>query len=131
MDGGDHAGEMREFEEAGAGDKLGFGHNISAARGSGLGDEMCKALRCTREAAIAVGNFATNEEKFILDGSSNFLDGRRVSGMLPQGLLAQAPTTHQPSSDFSRVKAIEEESSEEEESGEEAEYERERHDVAA
>ena len=114
MDGGEHAGESRAFEAEGESDKLGFGHNISAARGSGLGDEMNKALRCTREAAIAAGNFATNEESYILDGSSNFAEGRRVSGMLPTGLLGQAPTTHQPSSDFSRAKGIAEESDESE-----------------
>ena len=113
MDGGELFGETRSFEEEGQGDKMGFGFNISAARGSGLGDELCMALRCTREAAIALGNFATNEELFILDGSSNFIDGRRVSGMLPGGLLRQAPQTHQPSSDFTKLGVQEEESDEE------------------
>ncbi|GMI11983.1 hypothetical protein TrVE_jg13990 [Triparma verrucosa] len=107
MDGGEHAGESRAFEEEPE-DKMGFGFNLSAARGSGLGDELCNALRCTREAAIAIGNFATDEEQFILDGSSNFKDGRRVSGMLPRGLLRQAPNTHQPSSDYSHVEIEEE-----------------------
>ena len=113
MDGGELFGETRSFEEEGQDDKMGFGFNISAARGSGLGDELCMALRCTREAAIALGNFATNEELFILDGSSNFIDGRRVSGMLPGGLLRQAPQTHQPSSDFTKLEVQEEESDEE------------------
>ncbi|GMH52466.1 hypothetical protein TL16_g01237 [Triparma laevis f. inornata] len=107
MDGGEHAGEVRAFEDEPE-DKMGFGFNLSAARGSGLGDELCNALRCTREAAIAIGNFATDDEQFILDGSSNFKDGRRVSGMLPRGLLKQAPNTHQPSSDYSNVEIEEE-----------------------
>ena len=68
MDGGELFGQTRSFEDEGAQDKMGFGFNISAARGSGLGDELCMALRCTREAAIALGNFATNEEPYILDG---------------------------------------------------------------
>lgn len=112
MDGGERFGETREFEENPQ-DKMGFGFNISAARGSGLGDDLCAALRCTREAAIAMGNFATDEELYILDGSSNFKDGRRVSGMLPQALPRQAPTTHQPSSDFSKLETFEEEDSDE------------------
>jgi len=76
---------------------------------NGLTDELNQALRCTREAAIALGNFATDDEKYILDGSSNFADGRIVSGMLPPGLLRKAPTTHQPSTDFSKVEVVEEE----------------------
>jgi len=74
---------------------------------NGLTDSLNRALRCTREAAICIGNFATDDEQYILDGSSNFKDGRIVSGMLPPGLLRKAPTTHQPSTDFSKVELVE------------------------